>query len=230
MKDKLAKFGFLFIAAGLLSVAAFARNGACNFQIGVYEFKRDGSSEQFPIRDAKIKLVDTKTKKSLKISKNTDLPMFSGVPTGEYELTVSKAGFKKLLKIFRVNCDLPDEQTSLWIEFLWPGNPEETVRFDYRKVEEGNFEPGDKPINNSAVLLARPVYPKAARESKVTGIVNVRVTINELGYVISAEAISGPPLLQAASVEAAKKSKFGMTFLEGIPVQVSGVIVYNFVP
>jgi outer membrane biosynthesis protein TonB len=47
--------------------------------------------------------------------------------------------------------------------------------------------------------------------------------------VISAHAVSGHPLLQAAAVGAARASKFTPTKLSGQPVKVSGVIIYNFV-
>jgi len=47
--------------------------------------------------------------------------------------------------------------------------------------------------------------------------------------VISAKAISGHPLLQAASVSAAQGAQFTPTKLNGEPVKVKGVITYNFV-
>ena len=59
---------------------------------------------------------------------------------------------------------------------------------------------------------------------------NVQVLIDEQGKVISASAVSGHPLLQAAAVAAARGAKFSPTVLSGQPVKVSGVITYNFVP
>ncbi len=73
-------------------------------------------------------------------------------------------------------------------------------------------------------------YPAAARAVGASGAVSVKVTIDELGNVISAEAVSGHPLLRAAAVEAALSAKFSPTRLSGEPVKVSGVITYNFVP
>lgn len=201
-------------------------------QIGVYEFKEDGSSEQFPIRDAKILLVNTKTKKSLKINKNTDAPTFADVVEGEYQISVSKENFKKTSSIFLTDCSLADTQNIISeIIFLWKGNSKETAKFGSLGNKGGYYNIGnDQPVNNGAVILAKPEYPKAAKAVRASGAVNVQVTINELGYVISAKAISGHPLLRAQAVKAAKNSKFRMTTLEGIPVKVVGVIVYNFVP
>ena len=83
-------------------------------------------------------------------------------------------------------------------------------------------------VNGKANDLVVPTYPAAARMAGVKGAVNVRVLIDKDGNVVEAEAISGDVLLQKAAVEAALKSKFGTTTLEGQPVEVSGIIVYNF--
>ncbi len=85
-------------------------------------------------------------------------------------------------------------------------------------------------LNGKAVKLVLPAYPPAARAVKASGAVNVQVTIDELGNVISASAVSGHPLLRAAAVEAARNSSFSPTLLEGIPVKVRGSIVYTFAP
>lgn len=83
-------------------------------------------------------------------------------------------------------------------------------------------------VNGKARNLVRPQYPPAARAVNASGQVQVQVTIDENGSIISATAISGHPLLRAASVEAARQSQFMPTLLEGKPVKVTGVIVYNF--
>lgn len=83
-------------------------------------------------------------------------------------------------------------------------------------------------LNGKAVNLVKPSYPAAARAVKASGAVNVQVTIDEQGNVISASAVSGHPLLRASSVQAARASKFSATMLSGQPVKVTGIIVYNF--
>lgn len=85
-------------------------------------------------------------------------------------------------------------------------------------------------VNQLAISLVKPAYPAAARAVRASGTVNVQVLIDEEGNVASAEAISGHPLLRSASVKAALESKFKPTTLNGQPVKVSGIIVYNFVP
>ena len=84
-------------------------------------------------------------------------------------------------------------------------------------------------LNGKAVRLVQPSYPPIARSAHASGQVNVQITIDENGNVISAHAVSGHPLLQGAAVGAARASKFTPTKLSGQPVKVSGVIIYNFV-
>lgn len=84
-------------------------------------------------------------------------------------------------------------------------------------------------VNGSAVSFPKPAYPAAAKALRASGAVSVEVLIDETGNVISANAVSGHPLLRQASVQAARGAKFKPTMLDGEAVKVKGVIVYNFV-
>ena len=104
-------------------------------------------------------------------------------------------------------------------------------------VPAGPPEPWPRPVgpisggvlNGKAIYLARPQYPAAARKNHEAGQVEVNIVIDELGNVIKAEALAGPPNLRIASVAAAWESRFTPTRLMGQPVKVTGRIVYNFV-
>ncbi len=85
-------------------------------------------------------------------------------------------------------------------------------------------------LNGKATSLPKPPYPAAARAVRASGAVSVQVLISETGSVISANAVSGHPLLRQAAVSAARGARFSPTLLSGQPVKVSGVITYNFVP
>lgn len=85
-------------------------------------------------------------------------------------------------------------------------------------------------LNSKAISLPSPPYPPAARAAKATGTVVVQVTVDESGNVISAHAVSGHPLLQAAAVAAARGARFPPVKLSGEPVKVNGTITYNFAP
>lgn len=84
-------------------------------------------------------------------------------------------------------------------------------------------------LNGKALSLPKPAYPAAARAVNASGAVNVQVTIDEQGNVVSATAVSGHPLLRRAAEQAALEAKFNPTLLSGQPVSVTGVLVYNFV-
>jgi protein TonB len=85
-------------------------------------------------------------------------------------------------------------------------------------------------LNGKATSLPKPAYPAAAKAVRAAGSVSVQVVISEGGSVISANAVSGHPLLRAAAEGAARGARFSPTLLSGQPVKVSGVITYNFVP
>ena len=94
--------------------------------------------------------------------------------------------------------------------------------------------PPSKPIsggvvNGKATSLPQPAYPPAARAVRASVAVNVQVLIDENGSVVSANAVSGHPLLRQAAEGAARRARFAPTKLSGQPVKVNGVIVYNFV-
>jgi len=83
-------------------------------------------------------------------------------------------------------------------------------------------------INGKALQKPVPPYPLIAKAAHITGTVTVQVLLSEIGKVISAQAVSGPPLLRDAAVRAAYQARFSPTLLSNQPVKVSGVITYNF--
>ena len=83
-------------------------------------------------------------------------------------------------------------------------------------------------LNGKALSLPVPTYPEIARRARTAGKVEVDVVVDENGKVISAQAVSGPPSLRDAAVEAAKRARFSPTKLSGAAVKISGSINYNF--
>jgi protein TonB len=72
-------------------------------------------------------------------------------------------------------------------------------------------------------LLERvsPNYPPIARISRTEGIVVIDAVIDERGNVVQAHAISGPPLLMAAALQAVSQWKYQPTYLNGQAVSVA---------
>lgn len=82
--------------------------------------------------------------------------------------------------------------------------------------------------NGYATYLPKPSYPPPALSMGIEGKVDVQITIDEKGDVISAKAASGNVLLRPTAESAARRAKFKPTLLNDVPVKVTGVIVYNF--
>ncbi|HKS30406.1 MAG TPA: TonB family protein [Pyrinomonadaceae bacterium] len=84
-------------------------------------------------------------------------------------------------------------------------------------------------VNGRAVSLPKPPYPQEAKSIRATGIVVVKVKIDESGKVASAEDMcGGNPWLVKAATDAAREALFTPTLLSGTPVKVTGVITYKF--
>jgi len=102
------------------------------------------------------------------------------------------------------------------------------------RKEESSSEAGQRApisgglLNGKATSLPPPAFPAIAKSARASGSVTVQIIVDETGNVISAHAVSGHPLLQSAAVDAARQATFPPTRLNGEPVKVTGVLVYNF--
>ncbi len=76
-----------------------------------------------------------------------------------------------------------------------------------------------------ATTLPKPAYPQNA---KANGAVNVEVTLDANGNVISAKAISGDKAFYQTSETAAKNARFEIPKLSVEIAKITGVVVYNF--
>lgn len=83
-------------------------------------------------------------------------------------------------------------------------------------------------LNGKATSLPKPNYPAAAKAVNAAGQVSVQILIDENGNVVSANAVSGHPLLKASAEAAARNARFSPTMLSGEPIKIKGVIIYNF--
>ena len=86
--------------------------------------------------------------------------------------------------------------------------------FDSSKQEHVQFAPS-KPIDVSSAALPHrspgeplPDYPEIARNSHVSGIVTVVITITPQGTVADAHATNGPALLRQPAVNAVRSWRF----------------------
>jgi periplasmic protein TonB len=73
-----------------------------------------------------------------------------------------------------------------------------------------------------------PSYPATARAARVVGVVTVFLLVNEKGEVESVQRADGPPQLQQAAADAARRWRFNPTVIDGQPMRVSGYLSFNF--
>ena len=72
------------------------------------------------------------------------------------------------------------------------------------------------------------MYPVIARETGTQGTVVVEATISTTGRIENARAVSGPPLLVHAAVEAVREARYRPFLLNGTPVDVETTIQVVF--
>ncbi|HYV25679.1 MAG TPA: energy transducer TonB [Pyrinomonadaceae bacterium] len=83
-------------------------------------------------------------------------------------------------------------------------------------------------LNSKLISAPQPLYPAMAKQTRTQGSVNIQILVDEQGKVVSAQVMSGNPMLTPAAREAAMRARFTPTTLNGVPVKIQGVITYNF--
>lgn len=127
----------------------------------------------------------------------------------------------ELLLLYSVHSD----DGSDWLSF----DPNE---YNPRRISE--YKPQKQPSGNlvkgKALSLPKPKvsFMDALLKRVKHGLVSVYVLIDKNGNVVSAGALNGDKKIRDISAKAACKAKFSPTTLDGVPVKVSGSIVYNF--
>lgn len=243
----------LFVVVVFQSSTAFAQRQTCALGLKVIEPSKAETDEVNPITGARAIATKLGSRRTIPADMVEGQPIFPELTDGDYKLTITKRGYKRTVQQITFMCLAPSQDTLIYIK-LARGSSKLTVTTKKLTVKAGVFIgsadatviTGGPPravevrpstsipvvrggvLNGKAISLPRPPYPAIARTARASGTVTVQVMIDEEGNVISASAVSGPPLLRAAAVDAARAAKFTPTLLAGQPVKVSGVINYNF--
>ena len=74
-----------------------------------------------------------------------------------------------------------------------------------------------------------PIYPKFAKDSRITGTVTLKATITKSGAIEGLQVISGPKILDEAALNAVKFWRYRPYMLNNEPVEVQTTIniVFN---
>jgi TonB family protein len=85
-------------------------------------------------------------------------------------------------------------------------------------------------LNRAAIDFVKPAYPDEAKKDRISGAVEVQITVNEDGTVQSTVPAGGPPLLSQAAIEAIRKTHFKRLILDCRPAKYTGIFIVNFPP
>jgi protein TonB len=75
---------------------------------------------------------------------------------------------------------------------------------------------------------AAPVYPVAALQARLEGVVVLDATIDARGSVEDLRVVTSAPLFDRAAVDAVRSWRFTPTSLNGVPVPVLLRVTVNF--
>lgn len=96
------------------------------------------------------------------------------------------------------------------------------------QATEGPIRVGGELKQPTLISSVLPVYPAIARAANVQGSVVVDILIDKAGSVTSAKAISGPPVLRQAAVDAVRRWKYEPSRLDGRVVSVRAYVTIQF--
>ena len=85
-------------------------------------------------------------------------------------------------------------------------------------------------LNPRALKLPIPGYPVEARARRASGVVVLKIRVDQRGRVTSArDMCHGSPLLVPGSLESARNALFAPVIINGKPIVVDGVLSYRYV-
>lgn len=122
-------------------------------------------------------------------------------------------------EVDRDRSDEPNVKSSL-------GEEEKSAADANVRTESGPLTIGS--LIGYATRRVAPIYPRQARSMRMTGVVTVKIIVDENGSVSDIDDLDGPPLLQRAASDAIRKWKFKPFKRDGEPVKATGFVSFNF--
>jgi TonB family protein len=104
--------------------------------------------------------------------------------------------------------------------------PEPTA--DFKKTGAGSslVEVGSLTERSTSKVI--PNYPQLAKSGNVSGLVRIKIVVDETGSVSSIVWTEGPMLLRQAAQDALRKWKFQPVVVDGKPVRATGYVDFGF--
>jgi TonB family protein len=95
------------------------------------------------------------------------------------------------------------------------------------------FGPADVRVGGNVLAAnlvreVKPVYPQAAKDNRIQGVVVLEVKIATDGTVSEARVVTGLPMFVQSALDAVRQWVYKPVFLEGRPVEAVSTITMNF--
>lgn len=88
--------------------------------------------------------------------------------------------------------------------------------------------PVSRMMEGNLIHRVQPAYPALAKQARIQGSVVLRAIINREGVIENLQAMSGPPMLEQAAIEAVKQWRYKPYLLDGEPIEVETQVTVNF--
>ena len=105
---------------------------------------------------------------------------------------------------------------------------ETLTRAQWLQLHPERTRVGAAILSSNIGYLVEPVYPEAAKQAGIQGVVSLELDISKDGNVEAVRVISGPSQLTQSAVDAVKQWRFRPTLLNGEPLPVVGIVNVSF--
>lgn len=150
--------------------------------------------------------------------------------TDGFQMEVMEKEQAKMKKIFESDFILPQNKSTIFGFEDSSGKPYFLAfdRYQDSKMSLKLAMPIRSKEKPKLLKLAKPVYPKEALRSKISGIVIMEATTDVYGKVQNVKVKEGHPVLNEAAVEAVKKWIYEPYLIDGKPKPVRFTVTVNF--
>jgi protein TonB len=83
-------------------------------------------------------------------------------------------------------------------------------------------------LEGNLMRRVQPAYPPLARTARIQGSVILAAVISKAGTIENLRALSGPPMLVPAAIEAVSQWRYRPYILNSEPIEVETQITVNF--
>ena len=132
------------------------------------------------------------------------------------------------MKLSFANCGQPRRALSIPKGYVMAGRILVIVAFLGGICAQADIAVSEVEAKKAIIKKVTPNYPPIARQMKLSGRVELTVTIDEDGGVESAKIRNGNPILGGSAVMATKQWKFSPFMAQGKASKATTVITFDF--